>query len=122
MKIAVASTANTLDSYVDPRFARAAYFIIIDTETNHTVVIENDSISAAGGTGISAAKTVIDAGAKAVITGNCGPNAARTLIAADVRLYTGISTTVKEALELFKAGKLTEAEGPNVQQHFGANS
>jgi len=119
MKIAITSTGKTLDSQVDQRFGRAAYFIVVEMETMEFSVLENESASASGGAGITSAKAVIDAGAEAVLTGNCGPNAQRTLSAAGIRLYTGIAGTVKEAIELFKNGKLTEAAGPNVEAHFG---
>jgi predicted Fe-Mo cluster-binding NifX family protein len=119
MKIAVTSTGKTLDSEIDQRFGRAAYFLIVDSETLDFNVLENESAAAAGGAGISAAKAVIDAGAEAVLTGNCGPNAQRTLSAAAVKLYTGVSGTVAEVIDLFKNGGLTEAAGPNVQAHFG---
>jgi len=119
MKIAVTSTGRTLDSQVDPRFGRAACFIIIDTETMDFNVVENESVAAAGGAGISSAKVVIDAGVGAVLTGNCGPNAQRTLSTAGIKLYTGATGTVAEAVELFKSGNLTEAAGPNVKPHFG---
>ena len=119
MKIAITSTGKTLDSQVDQRLGRAAYFVIVDTETMEFDVMENDSVTAAGGAGISAAKAVADAGAEAVLTGNCGPNAQRTLSAAGVKLYTGLTGTLSEAVELYKAGKLTEASEANVQSHFG---
>jgi predicted Fe-Mo cluster-binding NifX family protein len=119
MKIAVTSTGKTLDSQVDPRFGRAACFITIDTETMDFSVIDNENIAAGGGAGISSAKAVIDAGAKAVLTGNCGPNAERALSSGGVKLYTGVTGTVEEAVKLFKNGQLTEAAGPNVQSHFG---
>ncbi len=119
MKIAITSTGKTLDSQVDPRFGRAACFIIIDTETTDFSVIENESAAASGGAGISSAKAVIDAGAQAVLTGNCGPNAERTLTAAGVKLYTGVTGTVAEAIEHFKNGRLTMASGPNVEPHSG---
>ena len=122
MKIAITSTGKTLDSQVDPRFGRAACFIIVDTETMDFSAIENENAAAAGGAGISSAKVVIDVGAEAVLTGNCGPNAERTLTAASVKLYIGATGTVAEAVELFKSGKLTEAAGPNVQSHFGTGS
>ena len=122
MKIAITSTGKTLDSQVDPRFGRAACFIIIDTETMDFSAIENENVAAGGGAGISSAKVVTDAGAEAVLTGNCGPNAERTLSAAGMKLYVGAAGTVAEAVELFKSGKVTEAAGPNVQPHFGMNS
>lgn len=122
MKIAVTSTGKTLDSHLDLRFGRAACFIIIDTDTSDFTVIENENVAAAGGAGITSAKLVIDAGAQAVLTGNCGPNAQSTLSAAGVKLYTGATDTVAEAVELFKLGKLPGTAGPNVQAHFGVDS
>jgi predicted Fe-Mo cluster-binding NifX family protein len=122
MKIAVTSTGKTLDSQVDQRLGRAAYFIIIDTETMDFKTFENDNVSAASGAGISSAKAITGTGAQAVLTGNCGPNAQRTLSAGGVKLYTGMTGTVSKAVELFKSGKLTEAEGPNVQSHFGTGN
>jgi predicted Fe-Mo cluster-binding NifX family protein len=106
MKIAVTSTGKTLDSQVDPRFGRAACFIVVDTDVMDVLnVLENENVAAGGGAGISSAKAVIDAGAEAVLTGNCGPNAERTLTAAGVKLFTGATGTVAEAVELFKSGK-----------------
>ena len=122
MKIATTATGKTMDSPVDQRFGRAAYFVVVSTETMDFAVIDNENVAAAGGAGISSAKVVIDAGAEAVLTGNCGPNAQRTLSVAGIKLYTGVTGTVAEAVELFKGGKLTEAEGPNVQSHFGTGN
>ncbi len=122
MKIAITATGNTLDSQVDPRFGRAAYFVVVDTETMSAEAIENQSVAAGGGAGVSSGKTIVDAGAKAVLTGNCGPNAHRTLAAAGIKVYTGFSGTVAEAVEQFKSGKLTETDGPNVQSRFGTSS
>ena len=119
MKIAVTSTGETLDSQIDPRFGRAAFFLIVETETMELSVVENQNISAAGGAGINSAKLVADAGVEAVVTGNCGPNAARVLAAAGIKLYTHAEGTAGEAIELFKSGRLTEAAGANVEPHFG---
>ena len=122
MKIAITSTGQTLDSQVDPRFGRAACFIVVDTETMEFEAIANESVNAAGGAGITAAKTVIDTCAAAVLTGNCGPNAEQTLTAAGVKLYTGVTGPVSDAVELFKSDKLTQADGPSVQSHFGSDN
>ena len=122
MKIAITSTGTTLDSELDPRFGRAAYFIIVDSETMEFSVIDNENVATAGGAGISSAKTVVDAGAEAVITGNCGPNAYQTLSSAGVKLYTGAKGKVSEAIELFKKGGLKSSQEANVQPHFGMES
>ena len=115
----ITSTGETLEADVDPRFGRAAYFAVGDTETMDFSFVNNENVAAAGGAGINSAKLVIDAGATAVLTGNCGPNAQRTLSAAGVKLYTGATGTVASAIELFKQGKLNESSSPNVQAHFG---
>jgi predicted Fe-Mo cluster-binding NifX family protein len=118
MKIAVTSTGENLDAKVDPRFGRAVFFIIGDTDTMDFVAVENEN-AAGGEAGIGSAKCVIDKGAEAVLTGHCGPNAQRTLDATGVKLYTDVTGTVAEAVERFKNGELTTSDGPNVQSHFG---
>ena len=122
MIIAITSTGQTMDSQVAPRFGRAAYFLIGNSEIMDFGIFENKNVAAAGGAGINSAKVVIDAGAEAVLTGNCGPNAERTLRAAGVKLYTGAKGTVAEAIELFRNDNLKEADGPNVQSHFGTGN
>ena len=122
MIIAITATGQKMDSQVDPRFGRAAYFLIGNSEIMDFGVFENNNVTAGGGAGINSAKVVIDAGAEAVLTGNCGPNAERTLRAAGAKLYTGVKGTVAEAIDLFLDGKLKEADGPNVQSHFGTDN
>ncbi len=41
MKIAVTSQGDTLDSQLDPRFGRAAFFIVVDTETLEFEAFDN---------------------------------------------------------------------------------
>ncbi len=122
MKIAVTSLGPEVNSQVDPRFGRAACFVLVDMETLELQAVENAGAAAGGGAGVNAAKAVIDAGAEAVLTGNCGPNAERALKAAGVKLFTGVSGTVAEAIERFKEGKLIEACGPSVPSHFGTGT
>jgi len=108
-----------LDADIDPRFGRCQYFAIGDTDTMKFEFIENSSMAAGGGAGISAAQTIVDKGVKAVLTGNCGPNAYQVLEAAGVQVITGVSGTVKQAINDFKAGKLKAASQPSVKAHHG---
>jgi len=119
MKIAVTSVDEAMNSQVDPRFGRAACFVVVETETMDFEIVANSNVAASGGAGINAAKVVIDTGAQAVLTGNCGPNAERALRAGNVTLCTGVQGTVAEAIEQFKAGALTKAAGPSVDAHSG---
>jgi len=119
MKVAISASGTNLDSEIDPRFGRCAYFVIVDTEDMGFEAFPNDSMSLGGGAGIQSAQFVASTGAKAVITGNCGPNAVRTLSAAGVSLITGQTGSVREAVERYKRGELKATDAPNVSDHFG---
>jgi len=119
MKVAISATGSTLDADVDPRFGRCQYFIIADTETLQFEVVENSSAAASGGAGISAAQAIVGKGVKAVLTGNCGPNAYEVLSSAGIQVVAGVSGKIKEAIEIFKSGKFQSSSQPNVPGHFG---
>jgi predicted Fe-Mo cluster-binding NifX family protein len=119
MKVAVTSQGKEPANEVDPRFGRAKWFLVIDTETGESEPYDNAvNLSAAQGAGIQTAKNVADLQADAVITGNVGPNAFRTLQAANVKIFLTQKKTVQEAIDLFKAGKLKEVDQANVQGHW----
>jgi len=120
VKIAITSAGPTLDSQVDPRFGRAQYLLIVDTDSLDIEAIDNPNAAAGGGAGIQTAQMVADKGVQAVLTGNCGPNAFRTLNAADIQIYTNVSGVVRDAIESLKRGLLQPISGPSVGGHFGA--
>jgi predicted Fe-Mo cluster-binding NifX family protein len=68
---------------------------------------------------VQTAALIADRGVEVVLTGNCGPNAHRTLAAAGVKVFTGASGTVEEALRRFQAGELVAASDATVPPHFG---
>ena len=116
MKVAVTSEGADVDCQVDPRFGRAKYFLVVDTETGEVAAHDNaQNLNAMQGAGIQAAQNVSDLGVEAVITGNVGPKAFTTLQAANIKIYVGATGTVEEALEQFKAGQLQSADAANVE-------
>ena len=119
MKVAVTSSGESLDAQIDPRFGRCEYFVFVETEDMSFEGGTNPSVSLPGGAGIQSARFVADSGAKAVLTGNCGPNAYQALQAVGVEVYVGFAGTVKEAVEAFKAGKAVSAGGATVGSKFG---
>jgi predicted Fe-Mo cluster-binding NifX family protein len=106
MKICVTSTGSGLDSPADPRFGRCPYFVIVDPETMEYEAVPNQSADASGGAGIQAAQTVALKGAGVVVTGHAGPNAIQALEAAGIRIMTGASGTVSDAIEQYRDGRL----------------
>jgi predicted Fe-Mo cluster-binding NifX family protein len=119
MKIAVSATAPALDAEVDPRFGRCQYFIIVDPQTMEFEALDNSNAMAAGGAGISTAQMIASKGVEVVLTGNCGPNAYQTLSAAGIQIVTGVSGTIRDAIEAYKAGKLQPNAQPSVGSHYG---
>lgn len=118
MKIRISSQGKTLDSAVDPRFGRAAQFILYDTEAGSYEVISNTQNSAQGA-GIKAAETISQAGAQVLITGHCGPNAFNTLKAAGIAVVVGADgCTVGQAIERYRSGRLTASGSPDVAGHW----
>ena len=119
MKVTVTSQGKELSSLVDPRFGRAKYFLVVDTETGEFSVADNSqNLNAVQGAGIQAGKNAADLGAEAVITGHVGPKAFATLQAGGVKIYTGATGTVADAIEQFKAGALEQAGAADVQGHW----
>jgi predicted Fe-Mo cluster-binding NifX family protein len=119
MKIAISATGLTLDANVDPRFGRCPYFIIVNPETLQYEGVENSSAMASGGAGISTAQMIVSKGVEAVLTGNCGPNAFQVLSPADIKVITGMSGSVRDAVQSYQSGKLESSAQPNVPGHFG---
>ena len=119
MKIAITSQGEKLSSEIDLRFGRAKYLLVVDTETGNFEVHDNElNLNAAQGAGIQTGQNMANLGAEAVITGNVGPNAFKTLNAADIKIFLAERQTVREAIDLFKAGELKEVDQANVEGHW----
>ena len=119
MKVAVTAKGKQLTDAVDPRFGRASYVLIVDTETMAFEVLDNSAnVNAFKGAGIQAATTVAEAGAEVLLTGYCGPNAFTTVSAAGMKVINDVTGTVQEVVEAFKAGKYVYSEGPNKEGHW----
>ena len=116
MKIAVTSTGIDLDSQVDPRFGRASYILIVDSETlDHEVLDNKENVNALKGAGIQAASMISDKGAKVLLTGFCGPNAFKALQAAKIGVANDAGGSVRDAVRAYLDGKLPLSDKANVE-------
>ncbi|MFZ2147485.1 MAG: NifB/NifX family molybdenum-iron cluster-binding protein [Sedimentisphaerales bacterium] len=119
MKVAVTSQGKELSSELDPRFGRAKWLIVVDTEEGDFKAYDNVlNLNAVQGAGIQTGQNIANLGVEAVITGNVGPNAFKTLDAVNVKVFLASSQTVQDAVDLFKAGKLKEVDKANVEGHW----
>jgi len=119
MKIAIPSSGTDLNAPVDARFGRAKYFLVYDTDSKETTIVENlQNLNAPQGAGIQAAQAVVQAGPKVLLAGNCGPKAFAVLNQAGVKVFLVQSGTVQQALDDYANGRLKEAESANVEGHW----
>ncbi len=121
MKVAVTSKGPGLEDQVEARFGRSPYFLIVDAEkdTLDFETVQNPNTALGGGAGVQSAQMMSERDVKAVLTGNCGPNAFSVFDQVGVQVITGVEGTVRDAVEQFKAGELTPATEPSVKSHFG---
>ena len=110
MKIAISSMDGTLEGAVDERFGRCRKFVLYNKETKQFEVIDNASnMNSPQGAGIQSSQNVVNAGAKAVISGHLGPNAFRVLQEAGVDVYTTTGMTVAQAIKAFEEASIIKA-------------
>ena len=110
MLLAIPTESKDINTAVCPSFGRAPYFLLFDTESRKTAVIDNPGASAQGGAGIKAAQALVDRKADALLTPRCGENAAEMLQAANIALYKSRDGSVASNITLFTEGKLALLE------------
>ncbi|MDY0298123.1 MAG: NifB/NifX family molybdenum-iron cluster-binding protein [Acidobacteriota bacterium] len=120
MKVLITAEGKDLDANVDPRFGRAAYFLVVDTDSNEVLeaVSNGAGRGAAQGAGVQAAQTAARLGVSALISGHCGPNAFSAMQAANIAIYTGAHGTVRDAIDQLRKGELTATASPDVRGHW----
>lgn len=103
-RLCITSRGKDLSSEVDPRFGRTQYFLIVDPETMDFEVIENPNIEVTHGAGTQTAQLITNKkNIGTLLTGNCGPNAQRVLQSAGIKVITGVSGNIKDALSKYKS-------------------
>lgn len=107
MKVAIPTNERAMDKGICKSFGRAPYFLIHDTETGDGEFIENAAASSQGGAGIKAGQTVVDSGAKVLLTPRCGENAAEVIKGADIKIYKTEGDSIPDNIEAYKGGKLS---------------
>jgi predicted Fe-Mo cluster-binding NifX family protein len=118
-KIAVTSEGPSLDQTVDPRFGRAAGFMVVDpTDMSFEYIDNGVSQTLPQGAGIQAAESVVRSGAKVLLTGFVGPKAFRALETAGIKIGQNLDNmSVGEAIQAYLDGRVDAAQQPNSGGH-----
>ncbi|MFH0944302.1 MAG: NifB/NifX family molybdenum-iron cluster-binding protein [Planctomycetota bacterium] len=110
MKVLISARGDSLDAEVDPRFGRCAYLMLVDAKSRTILSAErNEYANAAGGAGTRTARRAVDLNAEVILTGKIGPKALEVLQECGVRYCTGASGSVRDALDAFARGDLSES-------------
>lgn len=117
MKIIISASSNKIEWPFNPRFGRADYFMLYDSETQEWSAFQNPAADASAGAGPQAAQFIAGKNPDVVISGRYGPSAFTALQAAGIKAYIASTGTVSEVLGLFLDGQLTQtaaATGPSM--------
>ena len=110
VKICITASGDNLDTFLDPRFGRAEFFLIVDEKGSLIKAIKNAGMQAMRGAGITAAQIVLEERVNAVITGNIGPNASMVLSGSRVKIFLGKpSMSARQNFQEYQKGKIEEA-------------
>ncbi len=100
MIIAITSKEASLQSEVDPRFGRAAYFMIANSLTGEVNAHDNSAgVEASNGAGTGAAQLLAEYNVDVLYTGHVGPKAAEVLDKAKITYQENTTGTVEEVLD-----------------------
>jgi predicted Fe-Mo cluster-binding NifX family protein len=117
MKIIITASSDKIDQPFNPRFGRAEYFILMDSETKEWEAFANPAADSRGGAGPLAVQFIAKKGADVVISGRFGPSAYTALEAAGIKAYFASDGSVNQVLQQFLDGQLKvagEASGPGM--------
>ncbi|MDD3065775.1 MAG: NifB/NifX family molybdenum-iron cluster-binding protein [Endomicrobiaceae bacterium] len=123
MKIIIPVESKNADAPVCPSFGRTPFFMLFDTETQKSDFIDNAAANSQGGAGIKAAQTLVDSGAKILITYRCGQNAADVLNAGGIKIYKAENGSANDNIKKYKEEKLSVLTDihPGFHNHGGKN-
>ncbi len=109
MIICLPSDGSDENAMVSSSFGRCPYYAFYDTDTDRFEIVPNPAAHAMSGAGIQAAQFIVNKGADVVLTVNMGPNSGEVLQEAGVKIITGVTGTLREAVERYKKGEFANA-------------
>ena len=108
-----------IEELVGEHFGKVPTYTLVDTNTNDVKVIDNTS-EHMGGIGYPP-EIIAKSGAEVLLCGGVGGRAVAMFEQYGIMVYIGASGTVKDALQLWKDGKLQPATDENASKHHGSN-
>jgi len=111
MIIAVTAKEGSIQSEVDPRFGRAAYFMIANSQTGEVFAHDtSEGVNAANGAGTGAAQLLAENKVDILFTGSVGPKAGEVLKTAGIKVRVNTAGTVDLVLDQFASDIQAQSE------------
>ncbi len=102
MIIAVSANSDNVNEQMEPRFGRAAGFMLFNSETNSFSYVENSANSQlAQGAGIQTAQMLADHNVEVAISGRFGPKALAAMERGGIEMVELDGVTVRQAAESY---------------------
>ncbi|HOA61047.1 MAG: NifB/NifX family molybdenum-iron cluster-binding protein [Verrucomicrobia bacterium] len=118
MKIAISTQGPQPNSALEPRFGRARYFRIVDTETGQQTVVDNENAAGAvQGAGPRAVQMLARLGVQAVLTGHVGPKAWTALESSKIQAYAVDGGSIEQSVRALLAGQLRAMSCAETEGH-----
>lgn len=104
MKVAITSSGNNLESFVDRRFGRSSFFVIYNTTDSAYEIIPNAYSDSIEGAGPAAVRLVSGKGVEKVISGEFGVNVKSLFDQLQIQLISvpDETKTVQQIINLLK--------------------
>lgn len=104
MKVAITSTGNSMESTIDQRFGRCAFFVIYDTETGGVEILPNPNRDAQEGAGPASVQLVASRDVKKIISGEFGVKIKSLLDSLRIQMvvYKEPEKTVQSVIDMLK--------------------
>jgi len=106
-----------LDEQVGEHFGRVPTYTIVDTDTDEVKIIDNTS-EHLGGTGYPP-EIIAKTGAEAMVCSGLGRRAILMFEELGIMVYVGAYGTVRNAIQMWKDGRLQKASDENACKQHG---
>jgi predicted Fe-Mo cluster-binding NifX family protein len=104
MKTVITSRGDMMQSTMDPRFGRCAYFCVYEHDSGTTTFVKNQFADALGGAGPKVAERMLTLGVQRIVSGDFGPKAKELLDKYQVQLvkFSEDHKTIQQIIETLK--------------------
>ncbi len=100
-RICFTAQGESIEDEIDPRFGRAAFYLIYDPKTKTMESLENPNKNLMQGVGPKSVQFLSENNVDVLFTGQIGPNAQRVLQASKIKVISGASGKIKNLLEKY---------------------